>query len=79
MIPPLKPITGWPGYFVSEDGQVYSTRDSTARNYKPVKVNKYGKVALHRPGQHKHHKPEELAAEAWRPRWYDKAEMVNNE
>lgn len=71
MIPPLKPITGWPGYFCSEDGQVFSIRDSTARHYKPVKVNSYGKVALHRPGQHKQFKPQELAAEAWRPRWYD--------
>lgn len=72
MIPPLKPISGWPGYFVSEDGQVFSIRDSTERHYKVVHVRKDGKVVLSRPGQQKHFKPPELAAEAWRPRWYDK-------
>lgn len=72
MIPPLKPITGWPGYFVSEDGQVYSTRNNQERNMIPVKVNRYGKVALHHEGRRKQLKPVVLAAEAWRPRWYDK-------
>lgn len=72
MIPPLKQITGWPGYHVSEDGQVFSTRNNQERNMIPVKVNNYGKVALHHEGRHKHLKPAELAAEAWRPRGYDK-------
>lgn len=68
MIPPLKPIVGWAGYHISQDGQVYSSKGKL----KPIKLRDDGKVVLIRNGKQTHFRPQQLAAEAWRSRWYDK-------
>lgn len=69
--PEVRPVLNWPGFHVSQDGQVFSSR-SRSRELSPVKVNRRGVVSLTYNGHWKQFKPEELAAEAWRPRWTDK-------
>lgn len=70
--PEVKPVINWPGYFVSKDGLVFSSRNNKTGQLAPVKVNSRGKVNLTFNGRWKHFKPADLAAEAWRPRWSDK-------
>lgn len=67
MIPPLKPIPNYPGFSVSQDGVVYSSRQDRRKGFpKLVKVNPRGKVALTGPGYQKVRDPMEIAREVWK-------------
>lgn len=43
-----KPIVGYPGYYVTQDGKVYSTRQSRTGAPKLIKVHAKGFVTLFR-------------------------------
>jgi hypothetical protein len=65
--PPLKPIPNFPGFSVSQDGVVYSSRSNTKTGFpKPVTVNPRGKVTLTGPGWQRQRYPQEVAAEVWK-------------
>jgi hypothetical protein len=67
MIPPLKPIPNYPGFSVSREGVIFSSRNNTKTGYpKPVKVNPRGKVTLTGPGYQKVRDPMEVAREVWK-------------
>lgn len=66
MIPPLKPIPNYPGYSVSRDGVVYSSRNSRDGTPKLIKVNSRGKVNLNGSGWQKVRDPMEVAREVWK-------------
>lgn len=66
MIPPLKPIPNYPGYSVSRDGAIYSSRNSRDGTPKEVKVSSRGTVTLNGYGWQKVRKPMDVAREVWK-------------
>lgn len=66
MIPPLKPIPNFPGFSISQDGTVYSSRKSTNGTPKEVKVSSRGKVTLTGPGWQRQRYPKDIVAEVWK-------------
>ncbi|AIQ29346.1 hypothetical protein P40081_15200 [Paenibacillus sp. FSL P4-0081] len=66
ILPPLKPIPNYPGYSVSRDGVVYSSRNSRDGTPKLIKVNSRGKVNLNGLGWQKVRDPMEVAREVWK-------------
>lgn len=66
ILPPLKPIPNYPGFSISRDGVVYSSRNSRDGTPKVVKVNPRGKVILNGLGWQKARDPMEVAREVWK-------------
>ena len=64
----LKQITGYPEYWVSTIGNVYSMKNGRMKKLKPSKNGKgYLKVLLYKNGRPKHLKVHRLVAEAFIP------------
>lgn len=42
-----KPVLGYPGYYITQDGQVYSTRHTRTGAAKPIKTHSKGCVTLY--------------------------------
>lgn len=61
-----KPIPNYPGYSISRDGVVFSSRNSRDGTPKQIKVNSRGKVNLNGLGWQKVRDPMEVAREVWK-------------
>lgn len=57
----MKQVVGYPGYFYTDDGQVYSSRKSKNGSLKQMKIRTDGSVILCRGGQQKQIRVEDLS------------------
>lgn len=65
MMPDLKPVWGWPGYYVSADGQIWSSRNSMDGSLKQLKIREDGRVLLSNSSKSKYIQTSKLVETAY--------------